>query len=261
VDRTALILDIFDQHAHSSEGKAQVELAQLSYQLPRLRGHGTEMSRVGGGRVAGGAGIGVRGPGEMQLERQRRTLRRRMMTLRRELAQTARRSARTRTRRRGNRVPAVALARNGRGSTVRHSRPHGFVRITTVRGVLYEINARHQPELFVLDKVDVADPSHLTGLQSCYPDAVAVSALTGDGLSQLPTAIREALQPKQMRPALRAVGLDPTRPRRCRSRPPTWFDGPPSLAWSRPPSTVRVAVTSGRHTRASSRTSANVPGC
>src|SRR3712207_3820108 len=62
VDRTALILDIFAQHARSNEGKAQVELAQLAYQLPRLRGQGVELSRVGGGRMAGGAGVGVRGP-------------------------------------------------------------------------------------------------------------------------------------------------------------------------------------------------------
>jgi GTP-binding protein HflX len=62
-DRTALILDIFAQHARSSEGRTQVELAQIAYELPRLRGQGAAMSRVGGGRVAGGAGMGVRGPG------------------------------------------------------------------------------------------------------------------------------------------------------------------------------------------------------
>ncbi|MGY1748360.1 GTPase HflX [Modestobacter sp. SYSU DS0511] len=109
VDRTALILDIFAQHARSSEGKAQVELAQLAYQLPRLRGQGTELSRVGGGRVAGGAGIGVRGPGEQRLETQRRHLRRRMAQLRRQVAETGRRRERTRSRRRGARVPSVAL--------------------------------------------------------------------------------------------------------------------------------------------------------
>jgi GTPase len=109
VDRTALILDIFAQHARSSEGKAQVELAQLAYQLPRLRGQGTELSRVGGGRVAGGAGIGVRGPGEQRLETERRHLRRRMATLRRQVEQTGRRRERTRSRRRRNRVPSVAL--------------------------------------------------------------------------------------------------------------------------------------------------------
>src|SRR3984885_8532173 len=64
VDRTALILDIFAQHARSKEGKAQVELAQLQYLLPRLRGWGESLSRQAGGRVAGGGGIGTRGPGE-----------------------------------------------------------------------------------------------------------------------------------------------------------------------------------------------------
>jgi GTP-binding protein HflX len=109
VDRTALILDIFAQHARSSEGKAQVELAQLAYQLPRLAGQGTSMSRVGGGRMAGGAGVGVRGPGEQKLETQRRHLRQRMALLRRQVAETGRRRERTRSRRRRNRVPSVAL--------------------------------------------------------------------------------------------------------------------------------------------------------
>src|SRR4051812_27347380 len=109
VDRTALILDIFAQHARSSEGKAQVELAQLAYQLPRLRGQGTAMSRLGGGRMAGGAGMGVRGPGEMRLESERRHLRRRITLLRRQVQQTARRRERTRSRRRRSRVPSVAL--------------------------------------------------------------------------------------------------------------------------------------------------------
>ncbi|MFD2091125.1 GTPase HflX [Blastococcus deserti] len=109
VDRTALILDIFAQHARSSEGKAQVELAQLAYQLPRLRGQGTELSRVGGGRTAGGAGIGVRGPGEQRLESERRHLRRRMTVLRRQVEETGKRRERTRSRRRRNQVPSVAL--------------------------------------------------------------------------------------------------------------------------------------------------------
>src|ERR1700733_6275056 len=72
VDRTALILDIFAQHARSKEGKAQVELAQLQYLLPRLRGWGESLSRQAGGRVAGGGGIGTRGPGETKIETDRR---------------------------------------------------------------------------------------------------------------------------------------------------------------------------------------------
>ena len=69
IDRTALILDIFAQHARSKEGKAQVELAQLEYLLPRLRGWGESLSRQAGGRVAGGGGIGTRGPGRRRSRR------------------------------------------------------------------------------------------------------------------------------------------------------------------------------------------------
>ncbi len=85
LDRTIVILDIFAQHATSKEGKAQVELAQLLYLLPRLRGWGEALSRQAGGRVAGGAGIGGRGPGETQLEVDRRRIMRRMSKLRRDL--------------------------------------------------------------------------------------------------------------------------------------------------------------------------------
>ena len=86
VDRTALILDIFAQHAKSKEGKAQVELAQLNYFLPRLRGWGIALSRQRGGRVAAGAGIGSRGPGETKLEIDRRRIHRRIAQLKSELA-------------------------------------------------------------------------------------------------------------------------------------------------------------------------------
>ncbi len=90
LDRTIVILDIFAQHATSKEGKAQVELAQLTYLLPRLRGWGTALSRQAGGRVAGGAGIGGRGPGETQLEVDRRRIMRRVAKLRRDLKEFAR---------------------------------------------------------------------------------------------------------------------------------------------------------------------------
>src|SRR5436305_7584793 len=86
IDRTALILDIFAQHARSREGKAQVELAQLQYMLPRLRGWGESLSRQAGGRVAGGGGIGTRGPGETKLETDRRRIRQRSAKLRRDVA-------------------------------------------------------------------------------------------------------------------------------------------------------------------------------
>jgi GTPase len=110
IDRTALILDIFAQHASSKEGKAQVELAQLQYLLPRLRGWGETLSRQAGGRAGGGnGGVGLRGPGETKLETDRRRINRRITKLRREI--TAMRTVRDtkRGRRLANRVPAVAI--------------------------------------------------------------------------------------------------------------------------------------------------------
>jgi GTP-binding protein HflX len=109
LDRTIVILDIFAQHAASREGKAQVELAQLSYLLPRLRGWGVALSRQAGGRVAGGAGIGTRGPGETQLEVDRRKINRRMTKLRSDLRDFAKaRRLKTKDRERHD-VPTVAL--------------------------------------------------------------------------------------------------------------------------------------------------------
>jgi GTP-binding protein HflX len=109
IDRTALILDIFAQHARSKEGKAQVELAQLEYLLPRLRGWGESMSRQAGGRVAGGAGIGSRGPGETKIELDRRRIRTRMAKLRREIAGMEPARATRRASRRRHGVPSVAV--------------------------------------------------------------------------------------------------------------------------------------------------------
>ena len=85
VDRTQLILDIFAQHATSAEGKLQVELAQLEYNLPRMRGMWQHLERLGGGTGALGAGVGTRGPGESQLETDRRIARRKISLLRRRL--------------------------------------------------------------------------------------------------------------------------------------------------------------------------------
>jgi GTPase len=109
VDRTALILDIFAQHARSKEGKAQVELAQLNYLVPRLRGWGIALSRQRGGRVAGGAGIGSRGPGETKLEIDRRRIHKRIAQLKGELAAMRVVRDTKRARRRANAIPAVAI--------------------------------------------------------------------------------------------------------------------------------------------------------
>ncbi|WP_236078011.1 GTPase HflX [Rhodococcus sp. P1Y] len=85
IDRTALILDIFAQHATSREGKAQVAFAQMEYMLPRLRGWGESMSRQAGGRAGSNGGVGLRGPGETKIETDRRRIRERMAKLRREI--------------------------------------------------------------------------------------------------------------------------------------------------------------------------------
>jgi GTPase len=110
IDRTAVILDIFAQHAKSREGKAQVELAQLEYLLPRLRGWGESMSRQAGGQAAGGVGMGSRGPGETKIELDRRRINTRMAKLRKQIiamkpAREAKRSSRKK-----NSVPSVAIA-------------------------------------------------------------------------------------------------------------------------------------------------------
>ncbi|TXJ04168.1 MAG: GTPase HflX [Aeromicrobium sp.] len=110
VDRTALILDIFAQHAKSAEGKAQVEMAQLTYQMQRLRGWGGNLSRQAGGRAAGGEGIGGRGPGETKLETDRRRIQARLTKLRRELAELAEQRETKKAQRRRNRIPSVVIA-------------------------------------------------------------------------------------------------------------------------------------------------------
>ena len=258
IDRTALILDIFAQHATSAEGKAQVELAQMTYMLPRLRGWGESMSRQAGGRVAGGGGIGTRGPGETKIETDRRRLRSRMAKLRREI--TAMSLVRETKRQQRNRssIPAIAIAgytNAGKSSllnrltgagvlvedalfatldpTVRRARlvdgrtvtltdTVGFVRhlphqlieafrstleevagadlvlhvvdgshpdpesqLEAVREVLAEIDAATVPELVVVNKIDVAEPAMRARLRRIEPDAVFVSARTGEGIVEL----------------------------------------------------------------------------
>jgi len=110
VDRTALILDIFAQHAKSREGQAQVELAQLNYMKQRLRGWGGNLSRQAGGRVAGGAGIGGRGPGETKIETDRRRINTKIAKLRSELKHMRTTRETKRSERRRNQIPAVAIA-------------------------------------------------------------------------------------------------------------------------------------------------------
>lgn len=111
IDRTAVILDIFSQHAKSREGKAQVELAQLEYLLPRLRGWGESMSRQAGGQVGGaGAGMGSRGPGETKIELDRRRIHTRMSRLRKQIAAMKPAREAKRANRRRNAVPSVAIA-------------------------------------------------------------------------------------------------------------------------------------------------------
>jgi GTPase len=110
IDRTALILDIFAQHATSREGKAQVALAQMEYMLPRLRGWGESMSRQAGGRAGGsGGGVGLRGPGETKIETDRRRIRERMSKLRRDIKDMKKVRDTQRSRRLGSDMASIAI--------------------------------------------------------------------------------------------------------------------------------------------------------
>jgi GTPase len=259
IDRTALILDIFALHARSGEGKAQVELAQLNYLLPRLRGWGEAMSRLG-------AGIGTRGPGETKIEVDRQHIRRRIAKLRRDIVDLERTRAVKRGRRERTGIPQVAVAGytnagkstmlnvlTGAGTLVADqpfatldpltrrlelpsgravvlSDTVGFVRklphdlveafkstleevaradlilhvadasvhdladqIAAVREVLGEIGAAEIPEVVLLNKWDLIDEMERARLERRHPDAVPVSALTGDGADRVLTAMADAL--------------------------------------------------------------------
>ncbi|MDR0989873.1 MAG: GTPase HflX [Propionibacteriaceae bacterium] len=109
IDRTALILDIFAQHAHSAEGKAQIELAQLQYLRQRLRGWGGNLSRQVGGRASGGLGIGGRGPGETKLETDRRRINARIAHLKAQLKDLEQNRHIRRQERQRHHVPSVAI--------------------------------------------------------------------------------------------------------------------------------------------------------
>ena len=141
VDRPSLILDIFAQRAKTREGKLQVELAQLDYLLPRLVGRGVDLSRLGGG-------IGTRGPGETQLETDRRTIRRRMAKIRDDLAKVRRHRALLRRPRRRHAIPIVALVgyTNAGKSTLFNALTHSDVRtdnalFVTLDPVLRRVNS------------------------------------------------------------------------------------------------------------------------
>ncbi|HVL99869.1 MAG TPA: GTPase HflX [Egibacteraceae bacterium] len=268
LDRTIVILDIFAQHASSREGKGQVELAQLSYLLPRLRGWGQALSRQAGGRVAGGAGIGTRGPGETQLEVDRRKIMRRITKLQRDLAEFAdTRRLKTKDRER-HAVPVVALVgyTNAGKSTLlnrltgadvlvadklfatldttarrmalpdgRHavatdtvgfvkklptqlveafkstleetlradllvhvvdaSHPDVEAQILAVDRVLDEIGAGDMARLLVLNKADATDRDELAGLARTFPSAIVASAVTGEGIEALATAVAGRIPP------------------------------------------------------------------
>jgi GTP-binding protein HflX len=272
IDRTGLILDIFAQHAKSKEGKAQVELAQLEYLLPRLRGWGESMSRQAGGQVGGAAaGMGSRGPGETKIELDRRRIRTRMAILRRQIKAMA--PAREVRRDRRLSLPNVAIVgytNAGKSSllnritgagvlvenslfatldpTVRRSQTPdgreftvsdtvGFVRnlphqlvaafsstleeaanadlilhvvdaahsdpegqVSAVRNVLADVpGASDVREILVLNKADIAHPETLMRLRARRDQTIEVSAMTGEGIDDLMTAIAEALP----RPAVR----------------------------------------------------------
>jgi GTP-binding protein HflX len=259
VDRTQLILDIFAQHAVTSEGKLQVELAQLEYNLPRMRGAWKHLERLGGGRGTLGAGVGTRGPGESQLETDRRLARRRISILKRRLTEVSRQRATRRKERARAQTPTVALAgytnvgkstllnalteahvsvrnrlfetldpttrgfeHDGRRYLVTdtvgfirrlpHQLVEGFAstleetlvadlvlhvldasvddaeqerQLEAVGSVLHEIGAAELPVLLVLNKIDLVDRLAERRLSNRFPDAVQVSALTGEGLDTL----------------------------------------------------------------------------
>jgi GTP-binding protein HflX len=258
VDRTQLILDIFAQHAVSAEGKLQVELAQLQYNLPRMRGMWQHLERLGGG-------VGTRGPGESQLETDRRLARRRVTLLRERLRKLSRQRDVRRKERRRTETPTVALAgyTNAGKSTLLNALTDagvsvrdrlfetldpttrgfehegrrylvtdtvGFVRrlphqlvegfaatleetlvadivlhvvdgsaseqllveqIAAVDSVLREIGANELPVELVVNKIDAVDTLGRRRLANRYPDALQISALTGEGLDELRARIAE----------------------------------------------------------------------
>ena len=172
IDRTALILDIFAQRARTSEGRLQVELAQLEYRLPRLAGLGTSLSRLGGG-------IGTRGPGETKLESDRRHIRGRIQALKRQLEEVDRRRQLIRSRRRKDGIPTVAIV--------------GYTNVgkSTLLGTLTEAGVLAEDQLFA-----TLDP---TARALSLPDGRTVMLIDTVGLvrrlpHQLVSAFRSTLE-------------------------------------------------------------------
>ena len=168
LDRTALILDIFAQRAESHEGRLQVELAQMAYQLPRLTGHGVAMSRLGGG-------IGTRGPGESRLEMDRRRIRKRMHDLRTEIDALESQRALRRSRRKKNEVPVAALV--------------GYTNAgkTTLLNTLCGADARAEDKLFATLDPLVRGMTLPSGGQCLVADTVGF-------VSKLPHALVDAFR-------------------------------------------------------------------
>jgi GTP-binding protein HflX len=262
IDRTAVILDIFADHAHSAEGKLQVELAQLEYNLARMRGLWTHLERLGGG-------IGTRGPGESQIETDRRLARDRIAALRRRLERLERNRGTMRARRERSSLPRVALAGYtnagkstllnaltggedvGVGDRLFHTLdpttrsvpltgrdflftdtvgfieklPHQLVEafkatleetvladlilqvvdaaapeqrrladLEAVDAVLEEIGAGAKPRLLVLNKADLLDEEGRREALLRHPDAILVSALSGEGVETLRDRVEEAFE-------------------------------------------------------------------
>jgi GTP-binding protein HflX len=270
IDRTALILDIFAQHAQTREGALQVELAQYEYRLPRLTRAWTHLVRQaggGGGRTGGTAGVGLRGPGETQLEVDRRDIRRRISHLKEELEKVRAHRQRHRSRRKESNIPVVSLVgytNAGKSTLINQlaeadvyvadqlfatldpttrrvqlpdgqpilitdtvgfiqklpttlvaafratleeiaeadlllhvidiTHPQAISQARSVQTTLGEIGANEIPALPVLNKIDrLNDMAEANPLLDTFSDAVAISALRGEGIDLLLKKVEEKL--------------------------------------------------------------------
>jgi GTPase len=270
IDRTALILDIFAQHANTREGALQVELAQYEYRLPRLTRAWTHLARQaggGGGRAGSVGGVGLRGPGETQLEVDRRDIRTRISNLKKQLEKVRTHRQHYRARRKRSRIPVVALVgytNAGKSTLINQlaganvyvanklfatldpttrrvelpggqlalftdtvgfiqklptsliaafratleeiaeadllihvvdiTHPNAKAQASAVHQTLVEINADHIPMLVALNKIDrLANPERARQVLENFPNSVAISALTGEGIADFLQASKEYL--------------------------------------------------------------------